>query len=94
VSDSNDPLNELSEDADNNRVYWHSRRGMLEIDILLMPYAKEHYPSASAETKRKYKFLLSCEDQDIFAWFMGHAQPEDPELVEIVAEVKSKHGSN
>ncbi len=80
--------------ADNNRVYWHSRRGMLEIDILLMPYAKEVYPSASEETKRLYKRLLDCEDQDIFAWFMGHKVPDDQEIVQIVKEVKAHHGSN
>ena len=80
--------------ADNNKVYWHSRRGMLEIDILLMPYAKEVYPTASDETKRLYKRLLDCEDQDIFAWFMGHMTPQDPEIVTIVAQVKEHHGSN
>ncbi|WP_178102777.1 succinate dehydrogenase assembly factor 2, partial [Pseudomonas sp. DE0010] len=24
-----------------NRLYWHSRRGMLELDVLLVPFVKE-----------------------------------------------------
>ncbi len=34
----------MVEDVELNRLYWHSRRGMLELDVLLVPFVKEVYP--------------------------------------------------
>ena len=33
----------MVEDVELNRLYWHSRRGMLELDVLLVPFVKEVY---------------------------------------------------
>jgi len=32
----------------------------------------------------RFQQLMSCEDQDLFAWFMQRQKPEDQELVTIV----------
>ena len=48
-----------------NRLFWHSRRGMLELDVLLVPFVKEVYPSLDAEDQARYRKLLECEDQDL-----------------------------
>ena len=70
-----------------NKVYWASRRGMLELDLVLMPFAEKIYPSLSEENKRRYQHLLDQEDQDLFAWFLGRQEPSDPELKLIVDQV-------
>ena len=62
-----------------NRLFWHSRRGMLELDVLLVPFVKEVYPSLDAEDQARYRKLLECEDQDMFGWFMQRGEPEDHE---------------
>ena len=67
-----------------NRLFWHSRRGMLELDVLLVPFVKEVYPSLDAEDQARYRKLLECEDQDMFGWFMQREVPEDPDLKRIV----------
>ncbi|MDE1460448.1 succinate dehydrogenase assembly factor 2 [Spartinivicinus poritis] len=67
-----------------NRLFWHSRRGMLELDVLLVPFLKEAYPQLSPEDQARYEKLLSCEDQDMFGWFMQKSRPEDPDLARIV----------
>lgn len=67
-----------------NRIYWHSRRGMLELDVLLMPFAKEVFPTLDTENQARYLKLLDCEDQDMFQWFMQKTKPSDPELQLIV----------
>ena len=33
----------MVEEVELNRLYWHSRRGMLELDVLLVPFVKEVY---------------------------------------------------
>ena len=67
-----------------NRLYWHSRRGMLELDVLLVPFVKEVYSSLTGEDQARYRKLLECEDQDMFHWFMQRGEPEDADLQLIV----------
>jgi len=80
--------------AENNKVYWASRRGMLELDLVLMPFAQTAYPSLSEENQALYRHLLEQEDQDLFAWFLGHRQPPTTELIEIVEQVVGFASSN
>tara|TARA_B100000780_G_scaffold264707_1_gene219566 strand:+ start:345 stop:611 length:267 start_codon:yes stop_codon:yes gene_type:complete len=70
------------------RQVWHSRRGMLELDVLLGPFATHALPLISAQQQQVYVRLLSQQDPDLFTWFMGHACSEDEELVAMVKQVK------
>ncbi|WP_417545853.1 succinate dehydrogenase assembly factor 2 [Marinobacter sp.] len=73
--------------ADNsafNRLWWHSRRGMLELDVLLIPFLEEAYRDLDKEDQERYKKLLSCEDADMFEWFMQRRRSDDPDLQRIV----------
>jgi antitoxin CptB len=74
----------MVEDVELNRLYWHSRRGMLELDVLLVPFVKEVYPNLNDVDRELYRRLLTCEDQDMFGWFMQRAESEDPELQRMV----------
>lgn len=67
-----------------NRLFWHSRRGMLELDVLLVPFVKEVYSSLDAADQARYRKLLECEDQDMFGWFMQRGEPEDADLRRMV----------
>ncbi|MCY1380312.1 FAD assembly factor SdhE [compost metagenome] len=67
-----------------NRLYWHSRRGMLELDVLLVPFVREVYPTLDERDRERYRKLLECEDQDMFGWFMQRAEPEDADLQRMV----------
>ena len=70
------------------RQVWHSRRGMLELDVLLGPFASHALPLISADQQQVYVRLLSQQDPDLFTWFMGHAHSDDKELVAMVQQVK------
>ena len=67
-----------------DRLRWQCRRGMLELDVLLVPFVKEVYPSLDAEDQARYRKLLECEDQDMFGWFMQRGEPEDADLRRMV----------
>ncbi len=67
-----------------NRVCWHSRRGMLELDLLLEPFVQQRYLELSEHEQECYRHLLTCEDQELFGYFLGRVEPEDPRLAEIV----------
>lgn len=62
-----------------NRLFWQSRRGMLELDVLLVPFLQEVYASLDEEDQARHRRLLKCEDQDLFVWFMERSEPEDPD---------------
>ena len=77
---------------DRNKVYWASRRGMLELDLVLMPFAQNVYPSLNQQQQQRFKQLLAQEDQDLFVWLMRRQQPEDPELRQAVDQVLAHAG--
>jgi len=66
------------------RLYWHSRRGMLELDLLLVPFLEQVYRTLPADDQARYRALLDCEDTEMYAWFMQRERPQDPEIARIV----------
>ncbi len=82
---------EASDHDDRERTYWHSRRGMLELDLLLMPYAREIYPDLDASSRRDYRALLEREDSELWAWLVVGEGCEDPVLSRVVQRVR-EHG--
>ena len=66
------------------RLKWACRRGMLELDVLFIPFVDEAYDDLSSEKQRIFERLLTEQDPDLFAWFMGHEVCEDQELNAMV----------
>jgi len=66
------------------RLKWACRRGMLELDVLFMPFVEEAYDHLSDKDKQIFERLLTCQDPELFAWFMGHETCEDDELNKMV----------
>lgn len=63
---------------------WACRRGMLELDVLLRPFMDAAFDSLSEDDQILFERLLTSDDPDLFAWFMGHVKCEDPELARMV----------
>lgn len=66
------------------RLRWACRRGMLELDVLLMPFVDEAYDNLPEKEKLTFERLLECQDPELFAWFMGHEVCEDKEINALV----------
>lgn len=66
------------------RLKWACRRGMLELDVLFIPFVDEAYDDLTAKQQRAFERLLTEQDPDLFAWFMGHNICEDQELNAMV----------
>ncbi|MEE4191129.1 MAG: succinate dehydrogenase assembly factor 2 [Halieaceae bacterium] len=77
----------MDANLDYNRIIWASRRGMLELDLVLEPFVRNAYRDLSSEDQARYRALLECEDQELFGWFLGRLRPEDAELAKIVDTV-------
>ena len=62
------------------------RRGIKEMDILLMAYAKEHLQGMSDAQLDLFDGLLMNNDQDLYQWVTGQVAPS-PVFAELVAEI-------
>ena len=69
---------------DQKRMGWHSRRGMLELDLILVPFAENKLAGLTNTQLGLYHRLLAEEDQDMFCWFIRREPAPSAELREIV----------
>lgn len=69
---------------DIRRLTWQSRRGMLELDVLFVPFMEQAFTGLSEPDQDTFVRLLACEDQDLFVWLMRRGKSEDAELQRMV----------
>lgn len=60
------------------RLRWQCRRGMLEVDLILMRYLERRYVQASGAEQACFERLLQESDQRLFDWLMGKVEPDLP----------------
>ena len=66
------------------RLIWRSRRGILELDILLRPFAEQALSHLTAHQQWQYARLMDQQDADLFVWMTQQQTPQDPDLVDII----------
>jgi antitoxin CptB len=71
------------------KLAWHSRRGMLELDLLLTPFVEHHLRTQAPEDQELYRELLAEEDQDLFAWLVQRETAPSDGLRRIVSLIRS-----
>ena len=69
---------------DQKRMRWHSRRGMLELDLILVPFSEQKLGDLSDNHLGQYQQLLAEEDQDLFGWFIRRELAPSANLREII----------
>ncbi|MEX2365211.1 MAG: succinate dehydrogenase assembly factor 2 [Pseudohongiellaceae bacterium] len=69
------------------RLYWHSRRGMLELDLILVPFVENRLATLDEKYHNLYRELLEQEDQDLYAWLVRRSEPPSGSLAEMVAKI-------
>ncbi len=79
----------MTVDADHKaKIRWHCRRGMLELDVLLLDFFEKHYAQLPREQQVIFERLLECPDQDLFNWLIGHEQPTDSGFAGMVERIR------
>lgn len=63
---------------------WASRRGMLELDLILQPFVEQHYDNLSESDKSLFHGLLELEDQQLFLNLVRREEPVDTDIQRIV----------
>ncbi|MFT5676551.1 MAG: antitoxin CptB [Paraglaciecola sp.] len=73
-----------------SRLKWATRRGMLELDLLFMPFVEQGFHQLSDPQKETFERLLTSDDPDLYAWFMGHQKCEDVEFKSLIEHILSR----
>lgn len=71
-------------EAELNRLRWRSRRGLLELDLLFLPFFDEEFRSLDSKTQEAYVLLLEQEDPDLLSWISQKSKPDDPQLDALI----------
>lgn len=71
------------------RIEWDCRRGMLELDNIIMPFYKQHFDQLTDNQKDIFIRLLACTDLQLFSWFFNRGKSEDVELQNMVEHIQS-----
>jgi antitoxin CptB len=77
-------MSEIEEEIELKRLRWRCRRGMRELDQLMLRYLDQRFQQAPTAERNVFLHLLDCEDDKLWAWFMGRETPEDAQLEQIV----------
>ncbi|MBY0377320.1 MAG: succinate dehydrogenase assembly factor 2 [Gammaproteobacteria bacterium] len=69
------------------KLYWACRRGMLELDLLLLPFLEGCYDALSDQEKHIFVQMLEIEDPTLYQWFIARQAPEEAELNQLVEKI-------
>jgi antitoxin CptB len=76
-------------DVEAQVLRWRSRRGLLELELVLQPFVRKELELLGAADRARYARLLEFDDCDIFDWIQGRGEPEDRDLVDLVARIRA-----
>ena len=60
-----------------DKIRWHCRRGLLELDLILENFNRQHLASLDSEQLERFKELLAFPDNDLLDLVMGRAATPD-----------------
>ncbi|MEO7775601.1 MAG: succinate dehydrogenase assembly factor 2 [Steroidobacteraceae bacterium] len=76
----------LSEPAD-RRLRWHCRRGMQELDLLLMRWLDQRWSEASSEQRAVFARFLNLPDPEMEQYLLKRVLPADSEFAALARQI-------
>lgn len=72
------------------KIEWECRRGMRELDKLIMPFYQQHFDELTEEQQQTFVEMLRYTDPELFRWFMNQDPAPTAELQTMVKLIQSK----
>lgn len=70
------------------RLEWLCRRGMRELDLLLMGYLERDFDAADTDEQAAFIRLLDETDDTLWRYFQGNLTPDDTALAALVRKIR------
>lgn len=67
------------------RIHWQCRRGVLELDTILLTFYEKVFPDLPDDEKQQFSQLLSYTDPELLAWLL-EGQPCPVEGLHVLIE--------
>jgi antitoxin CptB len=71
-----------------DRIRWHCRRGMLELDLTLNAFLERHFHRLDGSEVDAFKELLEYADNDLLDFVMGRAEPANEGVRAVLGLVR------
>jgi antitoxin CptB len=75
------------------RLRWRCRRGMRELDMLLLDYVDDTYPQAGEIEQAAFRRLLTTPDPEILALLTGQSSTDDEHLAYVIKRLLRHHST-
>lgn len=75
---------------DYNLIHWRCHRGMLELDLILVPFFTQWFLKLDASMQQAFIQLLEKDDHDIQSWLFKQQQPLEPALAKLIHLIREK----
>jgi len=70
------------------RLRWRCRRGMRELDEMLLRFLEHDYPQAPAEERDAFARILELQDPEIFGYLLGRESPVEASSRNVIARIR------
>jgi succinate dehydrogenase flavin-adding protein (antitoxin of CptAB toxin-antitoxin module) len=67
-----------------DRLRWHCRRGLLELDLVLSRFLEREWPHLSPGQRAAFKLLLEHSDTELWDLVCGRSQPDAGDAAVVV----------
>lgn len=75
-------------DEREGRLYWQCRRGMRELDAMLVAFLKQAYDDMDDGKRKEFEMLLSVNDTDLLQILMQHRAPPEGVSGELIQSIR------
>ena len=72
-----------------SRLRWQCRRGVRELDVLLLGYLEQRYAAAPDDEKAAFRKLLALSDPEVIAYLLHNDRPPR-DLAGVVEELRRR----
>ena len=67
-----------------DRIRWHCRRGLLELDLVLTRFLERDFATLSPDQRQAFKALLEYPDNDLWDLLSGRTKPHPGDSAAVV----------
>ncbi len=71
-----------------SRLYWQCRRGMLELDTLLIGFMDSKYNDLNDHYRSVFETVLDNPDPLLLDYLMGNTIPADKDVAYVIAKIQ------
>ena len=75
--------------AELDRIRWHCRRGLLELDLILERFNRRHLAALDADARGRYQELLAFPDNDLLDLVLERSDSPDPRYEALLALLRA-----